>query len=396
MEIKIDTFYIESISSGFQIGDVIRAKRTIFIDYYVEDTAGVSETIQNALRIVIADTTKPVFDLATLPNDTTLFDSGDVPLAPSISTVAASDNCGIEAIFYNGELPNTRPDCGLLTRSWTARDTAGNTTIYVQNIDIVSDTAAPVWTNAPSPLIISCDASVDVAMEINDWLAANGNAIYTDDSNVSVSHNYTGLTGCGVTGTATVIFTATDTCGNSSTTTGTINVTDNNSPIVTTEAIDTSVTINNPTISFNDWMAANGFAIAADFCTVIDNSDTSVHWTVASIDTTIACGNNATYVVQFEVADECGNVDSTMATFAIEETEGPNIIGLIDDQTELCGGDDAIIIEQWFIGINNQNPSDQNGNSLTFVEINYIDRDSSNGTWTGVGNPFNSDFISRT
>jgi len=44
---EIDTFYIDNISGGYQIGDVIRAARNTFvsIDYYVEDATGNNELL---------------------------------------------------------------------------------------------------------------------------------------------------------------------------------------------------------------------------------------------------------------------------------------------------------------------------------------------------------------
>ena len=67
---KIDTFYVDTISSGIKIGDTLYANTEVYISYYVEDTAGVSATLDSVLKIVIADNITPAFDSISLPNDT--------------------------------------------------------------------------------------------------------------------------------------------------------------------------------------------------------------------------------------------------------------------------------------------------------------------------------------
>ncbi len=391
----IDTFYINNISGGFQIGDNIRAVRNTFItiDYYVEDTTGASDIIQAALRIVLSDSIPPVFDLSTLPRDTSYTSTGIVPQPPSISTVMASDNCGIETIRYNGE-PNPRPtaDCGAFIRVWEALDTAGNSTLYTQTISIIGDQDAPVWTNTPTDIDFACNTATDISATITNWLATNGTGTITDASNFTVSHDFTSLDSCGVTGNAVVTFTATDECGNSANAIGNITIRDTIAPVISPVAMDTTVNFLSPSVTLNDWLAAYGYAMATDFCTTIDNSDTSSHWIVANIDTTVVCENNIDYEALFVVMDDCGNMDSTMATYSVIDNSSFDIAGLNTDTTELCGGD-PIKVNQWFIRIDNRVVFDQNGNQLVFSGINYKDRDSTEGFWLGQGVPFDGGFI---
>ena len=103
-----------------------------------------------------------------------------------------------------------------------------------------------------------------------------------------------------------------DSCGNEASQKATIFVIDTLPPSIGIMAKDTMVNCTD-TLSFSNWLNYYGFAQATDFCTVIDNSDTSVHWSVVDIDTTLACGNTGTYAVIFEVKDDCGNADSTMS-----------------------------------------------------------------------------------
>ena len=391
---QIDTFYIESISPNAEIGDTVSAPRIFNIDYFVRDTAGVSEIIQSALRIVIGDSIAPVFDLTTLPNDTTYFNSNNVPLPPSLSTIMASDNCEVENIFYNGETGDRPEDCGSFTRSWTVEDTPGNRTIYVQTITISGDTLAPVWNNNPDTLNLSCNIATDVTATIENWLATNGNATVSDDSDFSVTHDFVSLNGCGLTGDTVVIFTATDACGNNTSVMGNITITDTIKPTITTLPIDTSFSFDNPTLSFDEWIINHGFAEATDFCTIIDNSIDSDDWLVQRIDTTFGCGNSVTYDVRFAIIDACGNLDTASASYALVDSIGTNIAGLFRDTTDACGGEtDGLKLEQWFIRLHETVLQDANGNDLDFVAINFTDRDSFSGQWLNIGFPFNDDFI---
>ena len=387
----IDTFYIINISSGHQIGEEVSGNQTIQVDYYVEDIMGANEFKQ--LSIIIGDSIPPIFDLTTLPRDTSYASLGSVPPPPTINTVMGTDNCGIDTIRYNGESP--RPvACGQFTRTWEALDTADNSTFYVQTITILGDTDAPVWTNNPANINFACNVAENITDRITNWLAANGNGAITDASSFTVTHDYTGLDSCGITGNTTVTFTATDECGNSTSATGMISVTDEIAPTISQTAIDTTVIITNPSITLAQWLAAHGDAIATDFCTTIDNSDTSTHWAVANIDTVIVCGNNVDYEVTFMVMDACGNSDSTMATYTLIDTIGPDIADTFIDTTEQCGGNnDGLKVEQWFIAISRSPVFDDNGMELDFESINYTGRDGFTGSWLGIGIPFSARFI---
>ncbi|MEM1118902.1 MAG: gliding motility-associated C-terminal domain-containing protein [Bacteroidota bacterium] len=389
----IDTFYITNISAGFQIGDEIRAPRPIFVSYFVEDELGNSQNLQSVLRIVIADSIKPVFDLSTLPRDTAYERIDDVPLRQSNSTIGVSDNCGIESIRYLGE--SDRPTtCGSFTRTWAALDTARNETRYVQTITIGIGTNPPQWTNPPTPFTIACDFSIDLETELNNWLNRNGNTSATSNTDITYTHDFEGLNGCGATGMTNVTFTATDECGNASTIVGNITVTDSIAPVINPEANDTSVIFNNDPISLEDWLVTRGGAMASDFCTVIDNSDTSSHWMVTNIDTTAACGNNADYAVTFVVMDDCGNADTTAATFSVIDTIGPNLQGLIRDTFEFCETTNkGQKLEQWFLRVRGLDLVDSGGNDLTFLRVDFTGRDGFSGTWSSNAVSFDGSFI---
>jgi len=387
----IDTFYVTNISAGFQIGDAVRGPRArrIFISYFVEDDLGNSQTLPNVLSIIVADSTKPVFDLSTLPRDTSFDRIDNVPLPPSNSTIMASDNCGIETIRYNGE--TDRPEiCGTFTRTWAALDTAGNETQYIQTITVGLNADPPAWQGTPSLLSVTCNFPTNIETTVNNWLNSRGGAFATSSTDVSYTNDFAGLTECiSTTGQLDVTFIATDECGNFSSIVGSIDITDTIAPTINTMASDTTVMANNPSIALADWLAIHGGAVASDFCTTIDNSDTSAHWMVSNIDTTATCGNNAAYAVTFQVMDGCGNSATTSASYTVIDTIGPDIMGVVADTMDACETTNkSQRLEQWFISTSEQDLTDQSGNPLTFVEINYTDRDNNSGTWSAIGVPF--------
>ena len=89
-------------------------------------------------------------------------------------------------------------------------DDCGNTTTQSATVTIEDNTAPAIDTQA-SDITVECDGFGNDA-QLQAWLAANGNAVSSDDcSSVTWTNNYTTLSNdCGATGSATVTFTATD------------------------------------------------------------------------------------------------------------------------------------------------------------------------------------------
>ncbi|WP_461589642.1 Ig-like domain-containing protein, partial [Winogradskyella sp.] len=102
--------------------------------------------------ITIEDTTAPTFNEA-LPADVTV----ECDAVPTAETLTASDNCGNATVTFNET--NTAGACAnayTLTRTWTATDECGLTTVHAQTIT-VQDTIAPVPETIPSTLTFECD-----------------------------------------------------------------------------------------------------------------------------------------------------------------------------------------------------------------------------------------------
>ena len=395
----ISTISINSISGGFAIGDLVMANQEILITYFAEDVNGINAILTNTpVKVYIADTIAPVFNTASLPSDITVDYLSEVPATPALSSITATDNCGVDRIEYDGATTISNCTGGMFTRSWSVFDAFGNRTIFAQTITLNPDNTRPDWIIDPTDLTISCNTTTPLDTLINNWLNSAGGGTALDSSGVTVSNDFVGLqNGCGQTGNVTVEFMATDSCGNSRARSASIMVTDDTPPTINQVAVDTIVDCLNPAISFTAWANNHGGARASDVCDNIDNTASSNNWSVARIDTTSNCGNEATYQVVFHVSDACGNIDSTQATYSTIDTIAPIISGFISDTTESCSSTNkSIRLEQWLSFVEGQSFPDVCGRSVFFKEAALEDELGNTFIWLGSGNPFTfpiADFV---
>ncbi|KJD30975.1 hypothetical protein PK35_17005, partial [Tamlana nanhaiensis] len=99
----------------------------------------------------------------------------------------------------------------------------------------IEDTIAPSIDTQASNISVECDGSGNNT-QIQDWLNNNGGAIASDDcSDITWTNNYGGTTSdCA--NAITVVFTATDACGNATTTSATYAIQDTVAPTIDTQA----------------------------------------------------------------------------------------------------------------------------------------------------------------
>ena len=164
---------------------------------------------------------------------------------------------------------------------------------------------------------MECDGSGNNG-QIQAWLDANGGASATDNcGDVTWSNNYSGANSdCSA--PVEVIFTATDACGNTSTTTATYAIQDTTAPTIDTEASDLTVECDGGgnLTELNNWLSSNGGGTASDDCSAIA-------WTNDFSALSNDCGLTGTATVTFTATDGCGNQSTTSATFTIVDTTNP-------------------------------------------------------------------------
>ncbi len=130
-----------------------------------------------------------------------------------------------------------------------------------------------------------------------------------------------------------VTFTATDDCGNTSTTSATFTIEDTTDPTIDVAASDLTVECDGAgnTADLNAWLASIGdTGAASDACG-------GVVWTNDFDALSDLCGATGSALVTFTATDDCGNTSTTSATFTIEDTIAPSIDTVAEDQTVECG-----------------------------------------------------------
>lgn len=209
-------------------------------------------------RISILDTIKPEFsannsNLVILCDDT----NSVAAVANWLESIRATDNCNIHSITNDYNADNLPTGCDTLDVTFTATDNYGNSTIAVYTIKSI-DNREPEFDEIDTLNVDYCADDRDA--QIAGWLQA---VIATDNCSgvAAIVNNYhvdsLPAIGCGE---VKVTFTATDTCGNSSTTTGIINVTHTATPIVSAQ--DTTIECGSGLeAALNTWTA--GFTATA-------------------------------------------------------------------------------------------------------------------------------------
>jgi hypothetical protein len=125
-----------------------------------------------------------------------------------------------ENINWTNNFSNLSNGCGatgFATVTFTVRDECFNSTTTNATFTIV-DSVSPSITATAHDTTVQCGISNQVVLQ--NWLANHAGSHATDiGGTVYGPITFTGLSnGCGATGSASVIFTATDECGNSATT----------------------------------------------------------------------------------------------------------------------------------------------------------------------------------
>jgi gliding motility-associated-like protein len=252
----------------------------------------------------VEDTTAPVID--ALPEASTM----DCPAAPAFAQATATDACGsaITLTFEDVTAPGTCANAYSVTRTWTATDACGNASTATQTIN-VQDVTAPVITAEAQNLTVECDGSGN-QNAIADWLANNGGAVAADTcSDVTWTNDFDALSSdCSA--AVTVMFTATDACGNAVSTSATFTVQDATAPV----APEAPATAN---VSCADEIPSTISLTASDNC--------SGDVTVEGVDavTPGACANSFTVTRTWTFVDACGNQSSVSQTINVNDNIAP-------------------------------------------------------------------------
>jgi len=244
--------------------------------------------------ITVVDRTAPV--LSAAPVNVTV----ECNAVPTAAVLTATDNCGTASVAMtetrtNGNCINNYT----LTRTWTATDLCGNTSSATQIITVV-DRTAPVLSAAPVNVTVECNAVPTAAvLTATDNCGTASVAMTETRTNGNCINNYT----------LTRTWTATDLCGNTSSVSQTITVSDHTAPVLSAAPVNVTVECD-----------------AVPTAAVLTATDNCGAATVTMVETRTN-GNyprNYTLTRLWTATDLCGNTSSTKTqVITVQDTKAP-------------------------------------------------------------------------
>jgi gliding motility-associated-like protein len=283
----------------------------------VWSTTDVSGNISSFMQqiTVAGDTTKPVVTKGPV-GDTISCDMGDYGgwLNAQLDTLAkyATDNCGSVNITHDGPVSVTQV-CGNQEVTFTVADPCGNDTTFTVNFMAI-DTVPPVISGvgAADTLFFNCTDPVPAQPSVtaSDNCTSNINIIpfivstQTQNPNGSCSdYDYT----------ITRTYTATDSCGNSTTHIQTLIFRDNQAPDFDVPA--------NVDLNCGESIDPSNTGLPTN---ITDNCDASPHFTFDDVQIdTMNCQFNLMITREWTVTDTCGNSTIKTQIITLRDTVSP-------------------------------------------------------------------------
>jgi|GEM_PF-1065677 len=244
--------------------------------------------------ITIADLVPPV--VTNVPASMTFPCEMYTP-QPVPAGIGASDNCGgMPTIMFNETtIPGNCPGNFQVVRSWTATDNCGNAATAYQVIQVI-DTTPPVFDFIPQDVFAECE-------NIPEPITLTA----TDNCSVVVTVEMTQATLTGGCPIIQRIWVATDECGNSSSVTQQIHISDDEPPLLQ------GIPPGGPVSCTNIPPTPEPYAV--------DNCDDLVD--ISMNETIIGSGCEYILVRTFIAEDDCGNAVVVSQTFEVTDESPP-------------------------------------------------------------------------
>jgi gliding motility-associated-like protein len=276
------------------------------VTFTVTDECGNSSKTSAIFRI--KDTAKPVF--ADAPADLSL-KCGDP--VPAIRTPSVSDNCDATPdVKFNEKQEVLCGSAYKITRTWTATDACGNVATHTQTIAF-EDNEAPVFTNLPNDIRISCkDKRPD-----GTGIIAKDNC---DNSlgPVVFSQQQVGIT-CGSNVKWKYTWTIGDVCGNIAVASRIVDVVDDFPPVITGIPADKTVT------------CGNLIGTPSKDVKATDDCSSTIKLSVADKITNRLCVNQYLVTRTWTAIDVCGNVATKSQKITVKDESKPELVGVPQD-----------------------------------------------------------------
>ena len=256
--------------------------------------------------ITFVDTTPP--QVTNPPLDIDVECSTTVPDYLPIWTDNCDNNPTLSSSSYM-----LNDDChNILVQSYTATDHCGNTMTIIRNINIV-DTTPPVIGNMPPDFAAECGA-----VPSSDSPSATDNC----DANPAITFDETIVPGNGCEYFILRTWTAVDDCGNSTSDTQLITVTDTIEPVLIDVPADGSMECS--------------AIIPAGNVTASDNCDANP---LVTFSQQIIPGDDCAFTIirTWTAIDACGNESAASQTLEVTDESAPTLVGVPSDETVDCG-----------------------------------------------------------
>ena len=192
-----------------------------------------------------------------------------------------------------------------IMRTWTVTDGCNNSDTAVQIFTIV-DTQGPEFTSTPSNIELSCNDEIPMAtVEAVDC----GSVSISDPSDDIQAGS------CGTSYTIFRTWTATDECGNASTFTQTIMVTDNEAPVFTSFPADVTYTAGDDMEVMEPTAEDDCNEVTISYSDSQDNSNVEITVITRTWTATDACGNSVSADQIITVNEVLGCMDDTACNY---------------------------------------------------------------------------------
>jgi len=342
---------------------------TIPVTYTVTDDCDNSAILN--VTLTLEDTTPPDLVNCTVTDETLECDGAnnetkaDQWNADNITALetCGTDSCDIDNTFVvtsDYAFTNLNGTCGAggtITVTYTVSDDCNNSQQLTATLTL-EDTTPPDLVNCTiTDETLECTADGNEAIA-DQWNADNIAALQycaTDacdiDNTFVVTSDYDFVNlnlSCGPCGAIIVNYTISDDCGNETTLTATLTLSDDTNPDLTNCNVE-DITIecsgiDNESIA-DAWNADNIAALenCADDIAVTITSD------YAFTNLSATCGAGGTITVVYTATDDCDNSVTLQATLTLEDTTPPDLVNctVVDTTLECAGTDNESIADAW-------------------------------------------------
>jgi hypothetical protein len=310
---------VSNFPADVMINQTCANRFTVRRSYFAVDACGNSA---NCLQtITVSDQSSPQI---ICPPNTTVSCAGNLPAA-NIQQVTATDNCGGNVTISNFPadqiINQTCANRFTVRRSYFATDACGNSANCIQEI-AVNDHIGPVFSFVPANITVDCYL-----------VPSPGTPTAVDNCNGPVTIQFIGETRspgvCPVVSILTRTWRATDLCGNSTTASQLISLTDSNAPQFLTLPQDQTVECS-PAVgaALQAYLDQQGGAVVDDCSPVVFSSLELAHIE--------QCGNTSTKEIRFIATDQCGNSAFRDAQFRVVDQTPPVFVTPPQDLSIEC------------------------------------------------------------